>query len=242
MKKILSMMAVLALVITGLVIGASGASAHGHGHGKSHGHHKKDDSSHKSWICHPVNGKGSTGYGWTLVHPDNHSAHIRNGVPRHTSKDGRTDVYLVGGHCPGVPTPTTTAPSPTQTSTPSSTTTPPVTETTPPVTETTPSVTKTTPSVTQTTPSVTTTTPSVTKTTPSTTETTTTSATVVPSTSYPPTIGTATAATRSEVPVVRTANVLPRTGTNAWLLVGIGFALILAGGVLLYGRGLDRKH
>ena len=56
----------------------------------------------KPVICHPVNGRGETGTGWTLIRPDKASSHIRNGAPKHRSKDGRVDVYAQGGRCPVV--------------------------------------------------------------------------------------------------------------------------------------------
>jgi hypothetical protein len=54
-------------------------------------------------VCHPVNGKGETGTGWNLIGPDHASSHINEatGAGKHTSSDGRTDVYADDGLCPG---------------------------------------------------------------------------------------------------------------------------------------------
>lgn len=115
------------------------------------------EAKEKPLICHPVEGKGETGTGWSLINPNEASSHIdeRTGAGKHTSKDGRTDVYAVNGVCPGVPVPTTS----TTTTTPSSTTT--TSTTTKP---TTPTETKTQPPTsTTTTPSGTTTVPPVTE-------------------------------------------------------------------------------
>lgn len=80
----------------------------------------------KPWICHPVEGKGETGYGWNLINPAKASIHIdeATGAGKHTRKDGTTDVYatVVNGEqiCPGMPFPEpteTVEPTPTETET-----------------------------------------------------------------------------------------------------------------------------
>lgn len=104
-------------------------------------------SDHKEVICHPVNGKGETGYGWDIIDVDKASSHFDEyGKPKHESNDGRTDTYAVGGLCPGAPAPTVTATekptvtvtetAPVETVTETTTPTVKVTVTGPPVTET----------------------------------------------------------------------------------------------------------
>jgi hypothetical protein len=64
---------------------------------------------HKEVICHPVNGRGETGYGWDIIDVDKASSHFNDdGTPKHTSSDGRTDTYSLNGLCPGAPAPTVT--------------------------------------------------------------------------------------------------------------------------------------
>jgi len=81
-------------------------------------------SDHKEVICHPVNGKGSTGLGYSVVNVDKASSHFdKNGNPKHEA-DGRVDVYSdSNGHCPGYVEPEP-SPTPTPSETPSSTPTP----------------------------------------------------------------------------------------------------------------------
>lgn len=79
---------------------------------------------HQTWVCHPVNGNGETGYGWNLIKPDHASSHIDEALYpnghywKHETQDGRHDVYAVDGHCPGWTPPTTETPTPTPTVTP----------------------------------------------------------------------------------------------------------------------------
>ena len=72
------------------------------------------DPDPKSWICHPVNGKGETGNGWNLINPDKASSHINeDAYPdgtywKHQSNDkARHDIYATpdgdGWACPGDP-------------------------------------------------------------------------------------------------------------------------------------------
>lgn len=60
------------------------------------------DATSKASICHPVNGKGETGNGWNIIAPAKASSHIdeATGAGKHTTHDGRTDVYATNGHCP----------------------------------------------------------------------------------------------------------------------------------------------
>lgn len=97
MKKIVAIVTVLVLALVGFGAVIANASV------------KTDD---KPWICHPVEGKGETGYGWNLINPNKASSHIdeATGAGKHTRKDGRTDVYAVDGKCPGAPTEPTETP------------------------------------------------------------------------------------------------------------------------------------
>lgn len=85
MRKII--MTLAALLLLGMSLSVSMASATGGG-----GHNKP-------YVCHPVKGNGSSGYGWSLIAPDKASSHIRNGVPKHEA-EGRWDVYATDGKCP----------------------------------------------------------------------------------------------------------------------------------------------
>lgn len=80
-------MTLAALLLLGMSLSVSMASATGGG-----GHNKP-------YVCHPVKGNGSSGYGWSLIAPDKASSHIRNGVPKHEA-EGRWDVYATDGKCP----------------------------------------------------------------------------------------------------------------------------------------------
>ncbi len=58
-------------------------------------------------ICHPVNGKGGLGNGWSLIGPAQASAHldeVDGNAPQHTSKDGSegpcTEVVPTPTVCP----------------------------------------------------------------------------------------------------------------------------------------------
>lgn len=115
----------------------------------------------KPWICHPVEGKGETGTGWSLIAPAQASKHIdeSTGAGFHTRRDGRTDVYAVGSRgnwtCPGAPgTTTTTTPGTTTTTIPGTMTTTTsgttTTSTTAPTTTESPDTGATTPAVTTT--------------------------------------------------------------------------------------------
>jgi hypothetical protein len=86
----LVLMLVAMLVLTVLVAQRSEATGKGHD---------------KPWICHPANGNGETGTGWNLIDPSHASSHINEatGAGKHTTKDGRTDVYAQGKTCPTVP-------------------------------------------------------------------------------------------------------------------------------------------
>jgi hypothetical protein len=61
------------------------------------GNSGKGGNDDKPWICHPVEGKGELGNGWTLINPDQASRHIdeKTGKGMHETKDGRTDRYAV---------------------------------------------------------------------------------------------------------------------------------------------------
>ena len=67
MKKILSMLAIMAMVIMGMLIGAGSATAKSHGHSKDHGNSAKHDKpahehhekrAHKDYVCKYVGKPG----------------------------------------------------------------------------------------------------------------------------------------------------------------------------------------
>jgi Ca2+-binding RTX toxin-like protein len=77
----------------------------------------------KRYVCHPVNGNGNQGNGWNLIKPAAASSHIDESLYpdghywKHTSRDGRHDVYADGQTCPGGTQPPSPCPSVTVTAT-----------------------------------------------------------------------------------------------------------------------------
>lgn len=188
----------------------------------------------KPRICHPVEGKGQTGTGWTLENPDEASKHIdeATGAGKHTRKDGRTDVYAdAAGLCPGVvvivPTPTV-APDPTPDPTPTVTASPDPTPTDEPTPDPTPTDEPShTPTAEPTPSDEPTTEPTPT---PSAEPTPTDEPSVTPTTS-----STASPVARHAAPVARAE--LAQTGAETWHLVALAILLLIVGvGAVTWAR------